>query len=328
MALDVNDTHILKSYSLVKNASTEELSSQILSEEIRSSNLAWAHLDATNPKTKEWLMKECNYLDHIIVNGLLADETRPRIEKINDGLFMILRCVNLNENADPEDMISIRLWIDPNRIISVQKRNTKSIEDMEKLILSGHAPNNAGDFLCLLLNSIFKRMEPILGSLDTIMDEVEAALLENPSADLRGDLVNIRKQAIIFRRFMMPQREVFSELRFISIPWISELQRRELQENYDHSMRYVEDLDSLKDRAQIIKDELSNLLSDKINKNMYILSVIAAIFLPLSFLTGLLGTNIRGIPGANHPYAFYIFSFILLTVVTFQVFLFKKLKWF
>jgi zinc transporter len=322
------DSHILKSYSLDKESLGKKLSNLQIAKEIKSKNLAWVHLDANHDNTKNWLLKECKYLDSIIVNALLAEETRPRIEQINNGIFLILRCVNLNKNSDPEDMISIRMWIDPHRIITVQKRDTKSIDDVEKSILSGIVPESSGDFLCLLLSSIFKKMEPVLGSLDEVMDDVEEELIENPNTDLRSKLTNIRKQAIIFRRYMLPQRDVFSSLRNISLKWIDDLHRRKLQENYNNAMRYVEDLDAVRERAQIVKDELSNLLADKMNKNMYVLSVIAAIFLPLGFLTGLLGVNVGGIPGANNPYAFYIFSGSLTFLVIMQVLLFKKWKWF
>ena len=323
-----NDSHILKAYSLSKNSLGEKLSDSEISKEIKSKNLAWVHLDANNKETVDWLTKECEYLDSIIINALLAEETRPRIEQINDGIFLIVRCVNLNENSDPEDMLSIRIWIDKYRIITVQKRNVKSINDIEQSILSGHIPKNSGDFLCLLLSKIYKRMEPILGLLDENMDDVEKELIENPTTDLRSKLIHIRKQAIIFKRYMVPQRDSFYTLRNVDIKWINDINKRKLQENHDHSMRYVEDLDAIRERSQIVKDELSNLLSDKINKNMYILSVIAAIFLPLGFLTGLFGVNVGGIPVSDNPNGFYILSGALVFLVILQVFLFKKLKWF
>jgi zinc transporter len=171
-------------------------------------------------------------------------------------------------------------------------------------------------------------MEPILGSLDEVMDNVEEELIENPNSDLRTKLTQIRKQAIIFRRYMIPQRDLLSSLKLTKLTWIRDLHKRQLQENYNHNMRYVEDLDAVRERAQIVKDELSNILSDRINKNMYILSVIAAIFLPLGFLTGLLGVNVGGIPASDNPYGFYIVSGFLMLLVIIQIFLFKKLRWF
>jgi zinc transporter len=84
----------------------------------------------------------------------------------------------------------------------------------------------------------------------------------------------------------------------------------------------------MRERAQIIKDELTNALSDKMNKNMYMLSVIAAIFLPLGFLTGLLGINVGGIPGSDNGNAFYFFCVMLVGIISLQILLFKKLNWF
>ena len=205
-----NNHHILKSYSLPKNNIGKNMNYTQIAKEIKSKNLAWVHLDGNHRNTKGWLNKECEYLDSIIINALLAEETRPRIEQINNGVFLIIRAVKLNKNSDPEDMVSIRMWVDPYRIITVQKRNIKSIDDVEQAILSGISFKTSGDFLCLLLYNIFKKMEPVLGSLDEVMNDVEEELIENPNSNLRSKLTNIRKQAIMFRRYLIPQRDVFS----------------------------------------------------------------------------------------------------------------------
>jgi len=91
-------------------------------------------------------------------------------------------------------------------------------------------------------------------------------------------------------------------------------------------MRYVEELDAIRERAQIIKDELANIIVDRLNKNTYVLSVIAAIFLPLGFLTGLLGINVGGIPGVGNPTAFTVFCILLLILVAIQILIFRKFK--
>ena len=92
-------------------------------------------------------------------------------------------------------------------------------------------------------------------------------------------------------------------------------------------MRHIEELDTIRDKVSLIQEELANSLSDQVNKKMYILSIISAIFLPLTFLTGLLGINIGGIPGAQNDNAFYIFSIILVMVTSVQFYIFKKKKW-
>lgn len=304
------------------------LSGADISKTIKDDALAWVHLDANDPASREWLTKEITYLDNIIIDALLAEETRPRILEFEKGALMILRGVNLNENAQAEDMVSIRLWVDQHRIISVQLRPLKVTKDIQNRLMEGKGPKNSGDFVVALTSRLFERMEPVFSELDETLDNVEERVMEDPDTKERQEITAIRKQAILFRRYIAPQRDVIAYLRTSEQPWLDQTQKRRLQEALDRVIRYIEDLDTIRERAQIIKDELANALADKMNKNMYVLSVIAAIFLPLGFLTGLMGINIGGMPGVDNANAFWIFSGMLVAVVALQTVLFKKLKWF
>jgi zinc transporter len=145
---------------------------------------------------------------------------------------------------------------------------------------------------------------------------------------LRRDIVDIRKISILFRRHLAPQRDAISQLRTADLDWLDDTDRRYLLESFNHIIRYVEELDAIRERAQIVKDELASLLADRMNRNTYVLSVIAAIFLPLGFLTGLFGINIGGMPGVENGMAFLIFCLFLAVLVPVQIWLFKKLNWF
>ena len=320
--------HILLAYSIDTKGGGKPLTGSAISKQIKDDTLAWVHLDANHPDTRSWLKKEISYLDPFIIEALLAEETRPRMTQIDNGVLLILRGVNLNENADPEDMISIRLWVDQHRIISLRKRQLKAVRDIEAKIKQGTGPKDSGEFVCMLASRLFERMEPVLSELDETTDNIEEHILGNADTSLRESIVDVRKKAIIFRRYMAPQRDAISGLRKADIKWLEESHKRHLQEAYNHVTRYIEDLDAIRERAQIVKDELANIIADKLNRNMYVLSVIAAIFLPLGFLTGLLGVNVGGIPGADNTDAFLVFCGILTVIVLMQVALFKRLKWF
>ncbi|MAU41217.1 MAG: zinc transporter ZntB [Kordiimonas sp.] len=319
---------VLLAYGLDGKGGGEPLHGDQISARIKSEELAWVHLDVCHEDTKGWLEREVDYLDPFILEALLEEETRPRMMQIGDGALIILRGVNLNENADPEDMVSIRLWVDRHRIISVRRRRLKVVWDIEQKIQEGRGPKEAGDFIAMLAAGLFARMEPVLTTLDENTDDIEENVLEEAVSSQREAIVHVRKQAIMFRRYMAPQRDAVGQLRLAELAWLTEKNRRSLQESYNHVTRYIEDLDAVRERAQIVKDELANILADKLNKNMYVLSIIAAIFLPLGFLTGLLGINVGGIPGADNSDAFVIFCVLLAVVVGLQVYIFKIMKWF
>lgn len=319
---------VIFSYRFDGKGGGKALLGEDISKELKANNPAWAHLDVNSDETEEWLKQNVDYLDSIIIDAILAEETRPRLEEYDEGSLLILRGVNLNPNSDPEDMISVRLWIDRHRIISLQRRELKATTDIEKKLIDGKGPKDAADFMVQLATRLIERIEPVINELDENTDNLEENIIEEPDIKLRTQIVRVRKEAILLRRYLAPQREVINRLRSSEQKWLTKAHKRQLHENYDRIARYVEELDSIRERTQIVQDELQNALSDRMNKNMYVLSVIAAIFLPLGFLTGLLGINVGGIPGAENQDSFYIFCGILITIVIIQVALFKKMKWF
>jgi len=304
------------------------LEGEAVAKTVQSRSLAWAHFDANHAKARQWLRNEIDYLDPLIVDGLLAEETRPRFLQVEEGVLLILRGVNLNENAQAEDMVSIRIWADAHRIISVQKRQLRAVDDIKEAFAQKKGPVDTGDFLCALIERLFDRMGPILTSLNEQADDIEEQILEHANQSLRQAIVDTRRKAIIFRRYMAPQRDAIGQLRMSNLGWLDEMKRRHLQESYNVITRYVEDLEAVRERAQIVKDELATLLADRLNKNLYVLSVVAAVFLPLGFLTGLFGINIGGMPGVDDNAAFWVFSAALGIIVALEVAIFKFMKWF
>lgn len=323
----MND-YILRAYRFDGAGGATALESSEISKSIADDQLAWVHLDASMPETRSWIVREASYLDSFVIDALLADETRPRMSKIGDGALLILRGVNLNADSDPEDMVSIRLWVDAHRIISVRRRRLKAVGDIVEKLEVGKGPANSGQFVSMLAFQLFDRMQPVLTALDEATDDIEERLLDSVDLSLRERIVSVRKRAIVFRRYMAPQRDAIGMLRMAEFDWLVEKDRLYLQESFNHVTRYVEDLDAIRERAQIVKDEMANVMADRLNKNMYMLSVVAAIFLPLGFLTGLFGINIGGMPGVDSSLAFFIFCASLILVVVAEVAIFRRLGWF
>ena len=92
----------------------------------------------------------------------------------------------------------------------------------------------------------------------------------------------------------------------------------------EHNVKIVDDLNSLKDRANVCQEEFNGRISDQMTKTMYVLTILSTIFLPLNFLVGLLGINVAGIPGADYPNAFGIVCIIAFFIAIIEFFWFKK----
>lgn len=322
-----NENFILRAYLFDGKGGARHIADDEVPQALALQDLSWVHLDARSPESRGWMAQNAPDLDPTVIEALLAEESRPRITEFEEGALVILRGVNLHENARTEDMISIRLWVDSTRIISTRLRQLKAVQDICARLESGKGPRDPADFFISLSTRLFERMEPVISELDEKTDDIEESLLDEMDASRRRDVNNIRKKAIILRRYIAPQKDVMSAMRHSDLQWLQTSHKRRLNENYERIQRYIEELDAIRERAQIVKDELATIISDKMNRNMYVLSTIAAIFLPLGFLTGLLGINVGGMPGADYEMAFWVVTAICAGFAVLTGLVFKFAKW-
>ncbi len=288
--------------------------------------LLWIHLDYSNEQVKQWLQTESK-LSALSCDILMEQETRPRFITIQEGFLLILRGVNFNPGSDPDDMVALRMSFEENRVITIRHRRVMAINDIQEATEAGRGPKSAVGFLTMVIDRIVNRMGDVVAEIDDQVDELEDTVLTAESYELRSQLAKIRRQIIGLRRYIAPQRDVMARLQNEPLEWFSDKAKLHLRELLERTARFVEDLDSARDRAAITQEELNNRLSEQMNKAMYLLSIVAAIFLPLSLLTGLLGINVGGIPGAENKWAFLLVTFLLVLIALMLIGLFRRLKW-
>ena len=321
-----NNNGLIAAYILDGKGGGRAIGWQEINNWKEADGILWVHLDYTTTDSEQWL-KEESKLGELVVSALTSDDPRPRSAVMKDGLLVALRGVNTNPGANPEDMVSIRLWVNHNRIISTRRRKLLSINTLREAIEEGHGPTTTGNFLVDLSSRLVERMADVVDDIENKADLLEEQVLTVQSYQLRPIISELRREAISLRRYLAPQREAVTRLYSERVAWLSDMDRMRLREVADSTMRYIEDLDSARERAIVIQEELMSRISERMDKRMYVLSIVAAIFLPLGFLTGLLGINVGGIPGAEYKGSFYIFCAILVSVSFFQIIIFKKLKW-
>ncbi len=283
----------------------------------------WLHLERKHPRSECWL-REDSGLSGLVVDALLADDARPRCTPHSGGLVVVLRGVNLNPGAEPDDMISLRLWIDTHRVISLRSPRLLAAQDLREQLDTGDGPRTTGDLLAALTAALTERIAPVVSALDDRIDDMEEALLDLQTDTPRLGLTAARRQAIALSRYLGPQREAL--LRLAETPGgpLAPDDRAQLRESANRTIRYVEDLSAHRERAVLIQEELHTRQSDRINRTMYVLSMVTAIFLPLGLITGLLGINVGGVPGVDSPAAF---AWVCGALVVLGALQFLVLKW-
>lgn len=283
----------------------------------------WIHLDLTLPEIAPWVWA---HLPEVAAQALLQSETRPRCERLQDGLILNLRGVNLNPQSEPEDMVSLRLWITERAIVSARLRKVWVVDAMRKSAEEGSGPGSIGRFLADLTYGLTMRIESVSLGLEEQTDALEEAVSQGDSLP-SGELAALRQRVIKMRRFINPQREAIAALSGLENWIIAPEELALLRETNNRTRRTVEELDASRDRLSALHDYLEADRALALSRNSYVLSIVAAIFLPLGFLTGLFGVNVAGMPGTENPAAFAILAGVSLAGGIALYIIFKFARW-
>jgi zinc transporter len=265
----------------------------------------WVHMNATATETAQWLAAVRD-MPASAASALLAGETRPRMIRFDRGIAVNLRGVNVNPGEEPEDLVSLRIWCDAKTVITTRRRFVKSIRDARADVEKPGGPASSGALVALLASKMTLGVEPQVMEISDMVDELEDLLVTGSEDGLRAKLSAARHDAVMLRRFIAPQRDALNRLAVEETDLFDAKAKTELREVADIVTRMLEEIDASRERAMVLHDQLTDMRSEQMNRNMLILSTVAAIFLPLGFLTGLLGINVGGIPGADSQFAFWI----------------------
>ena len=313
-----NRIHLMQ---LNQDGSASEISVDALA---ATTELVWIHVDLSAVKS---LLKKIISLPHLVEEVLSNKSARPRTIIYNDTLLATLRGVNLTKGDVPENMISIRLWIQHNRIITVHRRNLAAITEIKSALQRGAGPKTAAEFLEMLLYAIADKSTDVVTSLADNLDSIEDKLTGKLDQNNREELSEMRRRIILLRRFLIPQREAIARISVDKITWLTDINMTHLREIVETNTRILEDLNAERERSIVIQEELFARSQEAINQKMLLVAILSVIFMPLSFVTGLLGINVGGIPGEAMHYGFMIVCVLLVMIFCVQLFYLKKKNW-
>ncbi len=190
-----------------------------------------------------------------VVDALTELETRPRALAHEDGVLLVLRGVNANPGADPDDMIALRIWITPNFVITARRRDRKllSVQDIELRIEQGTGPRTVGEFIAQLVERLAERIGDCVDSIDENLVRLESQAEDQGSAAAaRQELTELRQQTAAIRRYLAPQRDALEAL-FRARGPLSDDDAYSIRDQADRTVRYVEDLDLARERALVLQ---------------------------------------------------------------------------
>ena len=284
----------------------------------------WIALDPDAPGTKQWLQSAAG-LDQPVIHALLAHDTRPRCLVSAEGALLILRGVNVDPKSEPTDLVSIRAWIEDNRVITVQHRKLASVDALRASYDAGSGPSSSAELIVALADGMIARMRTVVHDFEAEIDLLEDLSMTGNLRQVRARLNKVRHNIVPLRRYLSPQRDAFTSLMNARLGWLDHWWQSHLREITDEVHRYIEALDAVRESANIVQDTLNARIAEQTNRMIALLSFGAAAFLPLNLFVGLLGANVAGIPGAQDPYAFWGVIGLLACIVAAEVVIFRRI---
>lgn len=283
----------------------------------------WYHFQRDAPGLTEWLTQAG--IPEPIIDAVLEEDTRPRFQRFHNGFMLLLRGVNLNSGEQPEDMLSLRLLYYKGALYSFRKRPFLAIAQLREQLQQRTGPESLNDFIVALIEQINLRIEDVVSAAEDRLDVIEADGL-NPTAPDQMKLTSLHRRLLRLNRFIRPQLTALEKLSTETEKTMSNELHQWLINERDTTQRLFEQIDLMLEQIWIQREQLQQATAEKMNRNTYWLSVIAGVFLPLSFLTGVFGINIGGMPGVEEEQAFTVFCVVLLVIAVIEFLLLRRLK--
>ncbi len=293
---------------------------------VQPDEVLWLHVCRNRAGVAEWLEHDLT-IPEPTVELLVSDITRPRAFTEGHTLVATLRGINVNPGAEPEDMIAMQLWCDGTRLVTLRRRRLQSPRDVLAMVDRGTGPRDCGRIITEVIEALVGRMSRSIADMNEAIDAMEEDDPEADAEQMLAKIATIRRNCLGLKRHMGPQHEALEAIARTAPAWFDAEDRREISESIDRLKRYLDDLDISKESALVLQDDIRARSVARAERTNYLLTLVAAVFLPLGFLTGLLGINVGGMPGAEDGDAFWIVVALCGVIFCMQVVLFWRWKW-
>ncbi len=287
----------------------------------------WLHFDGRHQGARLWLRGESG-LDPVAIDGLLGRNPRPRVTVTGEQVLLSLRGLSMEPSAPEDDMLSVQVWTNGARIITCRDRPAQAISDLRRDLDHGQGPADTGEFLSVLAERLVSAMDDLIAEAEADTDRLGQTGARSNTAALVEELAGIRRRMIRLGRYLGPQRRALTHLAAAPLAWLNQEDRALLHATAEQTAEFEDSLRSALEVAEITQDELLQRSSEKTEQRVYVLTLISAVFMPLSFVTGLFGVNLAGIPAAENPLSFAALVGSLVALVGVQLLIFKAKGWF
>jgi magnesium transporter len=266
----------------------------------------------------------------LVLEDIVNTDHRPKVEIYDNYLFIVLKMLSFNEGNQEINHEQISLIVGNNFVITFQECHGDVLDPIRERIQNPHGRlrKNGADYLAYaIMDVIVDHYFILLERLGEKIENLEETVTEDPDQDTVKQLQFLKRELIFLRKSVWPLREVISELTRDDTPLIGSFTGPYLRDVYDHTIQVIDTIETYRDMVSGILDIYLSSVSNKMNEVMKVLTIIATIFIPLTFIAGIYGMNFEFMPELKLPWAYPGIWGLMLFIFLGMIFYFKRKKW-
>lgn len=324
----MKDNGLISAFNVSENGEAHEVSWSELKLPAPDAHWQWLHLDRLGKSSRTWL-KDHSGLCANLVEAMLSPESRPRFTCNEQGALLILRDVKHDAVEQSDDLVPVCIWVDVHRVITVVRQPSDTLQEMQSRFSRGKGAPSPLDLVMEIASGATQRQDELVRDIGLEVDLLEDEQDTSEIRSLRERLISVRHKTIPMQRYLKAQRDAIAAFLAADLVHAGSIgpHRSRLSELTDRATRFIEDAQAARERLIIIHDSVTSRNAERMNQTMLVMTIAAAVFLPLGFVTGLLGINVGGIPGANTHDAFWLVALGLLVLGVGEFTLMRWLRW-
>ena len=297
-----------------------------------SPTVAWIHIEGIHDTQILEELGAVFGLHPLTLEDILNTDQRPKMEDFCEYIYIVLKTFynHADENNETtSEQISIILG--PTFVISFQEKETDIFKPIRERIRAGKGRlrKSGADYLAYsLIDTIVDNYFNILEHLGEKIEIIEESLVINPSTQTLQAIQHLKREMIFLRKSVWPLRETISSLERTECQLIKESTGLFLKDIYDHTIQVIDTIETFRDMLSGILDIYLSSISNRMNEIMKVLTIIATIFMPLTFLVGVYGMNFKYMPELEWHWGYFFILGIMITIAVSMLVYFRKKRWF
>jgi magnesium transporter len=294
------------------------------------STVTWINVDGLHKIEILEKLGECYRLHPLVLEDILNTDQRPKMEDYGEYLYIVLRTLNYNDKNKEIITEQISLVLGPNFVFSFQEREGNVFDPIREHIRNskGRIRKMGADYLAYaLLDAIVDNYFIILEKLGERIEPLEDELVTQPTPETLQIIHHLKREMIFLRKAVWPLREVISGLERGESSLIKQNIGVYLRDVYDHTVQVIDTIETFRDMVSGMLDIYLSSVSNRLNAVMKVLTIIATIFMPLTFLAGIYGMNFKYMPELEWRWGYLMVWLIIIGIGVFMLTYFKKKRW-